>query len=145
MVKKPPNSKKTIQYGKIAVSADIAQKLEKIAKDEAAVALNKKFRRERSEAKWKRHNAHVKLSTRYKPPLAEPSTLGSQYLKMCADDKVKKQPSEIPQGTISAGFNQQSREWHHAAKTGVTGKYPKRIPRSDHRYTVHPYVPKSDK
>ena len=153
MAKKPANSIKHTNFGRMDVDPAIADKLDHVAKVEEALKINKGFRKERTDDKRKRlaNGAEARKQFGHKPKkrLNEDEFIHTlrnverdlQRAEKPFDD-VKRDLMPSNHNRRDQGYSGWSKEWNIEAHTGVVGKPPKRRDRTDPLYSKYPFAPK---
>ena len=153
MAKKPPNSMKPINFGRIDVDPAIADKLDRAAKVTEALKINKGFRKERTDGKRKRlaNGAEARKQFGHKPKKRLSEDEFIHTLRNVERDlkRVESPFDDIKRNLIPSNHNKRDqkydgwgREWHKEAHTGVVGKPPKRRDRNDPIHSKYPFAPK---
>ena len=143
MGKKPPNSAKPINFGRIEVDPAIADKLDRATKIEEALRINKGFRTARTQNKRGRETKNRKAILENQILKAAPS-IGVLAIKKLVPEELKEWQSELPSNhnRRDQGYNGWSKDWNREAHTGVVGKPPKRRDRTDPIYSKYPFAPR---
>lgn len=143
MAKKPPNSTKSISFGRIEIDPAIADKLDHQTKIARALKINKGFRTARTQNKRAREADNSKAAYRNRIPTAKVSS-GILAIKQLIPEEPKEWQSELPSNhnRRDQGYNGWSKDWNREAHTGVVGKPPKRRDRTDPIYSKYPFAPK---
>ena len=143
MAKKPPNSAKSVSFGRIDVDPAIADKLDHETKIARALKINKGFRTARTQNKRTRETKNRKAILENQIPKAAPS-IGILAIKKLTPVTPKEWQSEFPSNhnRRDQGYNGWSKDWNREAHTGVTGKPPKRRDRTDPIYSKYPFAPR---
>lgn len=143
MAKKPPNSAKPINFGRIDVDPAIADKLDRAAKIAEALKTNKEFRTARTQNKRARETDNSKAAYRNRIPTAKVSS-GILAIKQLMPEELKEWQSEMPSNhnRRDQGYNGWSKDWNKEARTGVVGKPPKRRDKTDPLYSKYPFAPR---
>lgn len=149
MVKKPANRAKNISFGRIEVDPGIADKLDHAAKIERALKDNKQFRTARTDGKRKRqaNNAEARKQFGHKPKIRVSEdefihTLRNIERELKRAESPFAAAREVVRCKAKSTNELYDTEWNHEAHTGVVGKRPEQIPRSDVRYRSYPFTPK---